>query len=230
MVFDPISAGMAGGGILSSAAGNIFGSMAAGEGIEDALKVLEEMYGKAQEEIGLSHRFAKKRYKEIEGQYEPYRMAGLDALKKLVSTLSMPAGGSPLYQWRTTQGNRAIDQAMASRGLYGSDASIRARSDLNQNLTGEETDKLYGRIQNAVQLLGHYGTAGTAGAKSGLISSRWQKGQGLSDLYTQLGQLMSGLKMEAGANKGGLYSSLGSLPMQGLGMYSILNQGGMFGG
>lgn len=223
MAFDPVSAGIIGGGVLSSAAGNIFGSMAAGGGIEDALKILEEMYGKAAEELTLSHRFAKKKYKEVEGLYEPYRVQGLDALKKFVSTLSMPVGGSPLYQWRSKQGNEAIDRAMASRGLYSSTSSIKSRSELNQALTGEETDKLYGRLENALQLLGHFGTGGVGTAKQGTIQSRWQKGQGLSDLYMQLGQLMSGLKMEEGANKGGLYSSLGSLPLQGYGLYKTLN-------
>lgn len=220
---NPTSAGIIGGGMLAGAAGNIFGAMANDSGIDEAMDLLKEYYGLALEQPNLSHRFAKKQYKQIAGLYAPYMAGGLDALKKFSSTLSMPVGGSPLYQWRSKQGNEAIDRAMATRGLYGSRSSIDARSDLNQALTGEETDKLYGRLQNAIQLLGHYGTGGVAGAKQGMIQSRWQKGQGLSDLYTQLGQLLSGLQLQKGQNKAGLYSSLGAMPLQGYGMYKTVN-------
>jgi len=215
--------GMMGGGMLAGAAGNYFGSQAAGAGIEDAIRMLEKYYGMALEQPNAAHRFAKKQYRNIESMYAPYRAGGLDALGKYMQTLSMPVGGSPLYQWRSKQGNEAIDRAMATRGMYGSRSSVDARSELNQALTGEETDKLYGRLQSGLQLLGHFGTTGATGAKEGLISSRWNKSNQLSDLYTQLGQLLSGLKMESGQNRGGLYSSLGAMPMQGYGMYKILN-------
>lgn len=217
------SAGLIGAGIGASALGNIFGSLAGGEGLSEAMDIFEDYYGKAIDEYNLSHRFAKKRYKEIEGMYEPYRAAGLDTLRKFVSTLALPASGSPLYQWRSKQGNEAIDRAMASRGLYGSTSSIKARSDLNQALTGEETDKLYGRLQNALQLLGHYGTQGVTGAKEGLLSSRWRKGESLASTYKELASELSGLTAQQGAQEGALYSSLGQLPLQGYGLYSMLN-------
>lgn len=215
--------GMVGGGILAGAAGNFFGSQAAEGGIQDAIKMLEKYYGMALDQPQLAHRIARRQYKKIEDMYAPYRAGGLDALGKFSQTLSMPVGGSPLYQWRSKQGNEAIDRAMATRGMYGSRSSIDARSELNQSLTGEETDKLYGRLQNALSLLGHFGTTGATGAKEGLISSKWNKSGQMSNLYTQLGQLLSGLQMESGQNKGGFYSSLGAMPMQGYGMYKILN-------
>lgn len=224
-MFDPISAGMIGGGLLSSAAGNIFGAGEANEGLSEAMELLEKYYGMSMDEIMASHKFGKKRYAEIEGLYSPYKRAGDEVLKKFMSTLTMPPEGSPLYQWRLKQGREDIDRSTASGGLFNSSYRDRARSDLSSRLTGEETDKLYQRLQAALQLVSQYGTQGMVGAKEGLINNRWKKGGYMADTYKELGSALSGLQAQQGANTGGLYSSLGNLPIQGIGLYETLNRG-----
>jgi hypothetical protein len=225
MPFDPMSAGLAGGSIISGAVGNIFGNKSANSGLDEAMKLLKEYYGMSIDEIMAAHKYSKKMYGQIEGLYSPYKKYGDEILKKYMSTLEMPPEGSPLYQWRLKQGREDIDRSAASGGLYNSSFRDRSRQDLSSRLTGEETDKLYQRLQSALQLVGQYGTQGMVGAKEGVMGSRWKKSGYLADTYKELGGALAGMTAQQGANTGGLYSSLGAMPGQGVGMYDILNKG-----
>jgi hypothetical protein len=219
-----LAGGLAGGSMLAGAAGNFFGNKAANDGLEEAMKLLEDYYGMSIDEITGAHRYGKKKFGEIERLYEPYRRRGDEILKKFMSTLEMPAEGSPLYQWRKKQGKEAIDTSLSSSGLFNSSYRTEANKDLSAQLTGEETDKLYQRLQSALQLVGQYGNQGIAGAKQGMIGSRWNKSSYIGDTYKQLGGLLSGLEAQKGANTGAMYSSLGAMPGQGVAMYDILNR------
>nr|BFD63160.1 hypothetical protein BdHM001_18410 [Bdellovibrio sp. HM001] len=139
------------GGFVDNATGmNIFG----GNSNDKAAAAQAEATGKANQVLNVG----------LQNQTEylnPYNQSGLTALQKLSggnildpSSLGSDAG----YQFRLQQGNTAINNAAAARGMGNSGATLKALTAYGQNLASDEYDKAYNREYNRLSQLTGYGS------------------------------------------------------------------------
>lgn len=92
------------------------------------------------------------------GDLSPFRQFGVDAGNSLTQLLF--GGGdvanmlkaSPLFNFQSKMGTQNINQQLAARGLYGSGAGLQALSQFNDQLVGEEGQRLTDRLFNLTQL------------------------------------------------------------------------------
>jgi len=191
-------------------------------------------------------------------QYKPFREAGLRGLSKyenlanqeqvgnIPSSFSYTAedfatGKDPGYEFRRSEGLRALDRVMGRRGQLGSGARYRGLMDLGQNLASAEFGAARGRAfqdystqvsreqeqyqRGYVDPMNRY--AGLAGigqsATTGLAGLRGNYASNVSNLYGQQGQAQAaGTLGQAGAWTGVIQS--------GMGLYGMSQFGGLGGG
>jgi len=105
-----------------------------------------------------------------QGYFNPYLNAGKDALTQLSG-----AGGQfnfeadPSYQFRLSEGMKALTNAAAARGMNRSGATIKALGGYNQNMASQEYGNAFNRFntnRNALFQLAGMGQ-GAAGSLSG---------------------------------------------------------------
>ena len=149
--------------------------------------------------------------------YTPWREAGMEALGRLRNFEFDP--NDPSYQWRLGEGEKGIDQFLASRGLHGSRAGLNALTDFRSRLGAEEYGSQYGRAFNLAEM-GLGATRGMSGAGAGLPGMAMAEGQNKGAFWSGLpgmagsammggyygGQLFGG----GGAGGGGLPSASGT--------------------
>ncbi len=61
----------------------------------------------------------------------------------------------PGYQWQQQQGEKAVNRALAARGMYNSRAGVNALSDFNQNLNADTYQRQVNNLYNLSNLAGH---------------------------------------------------------------------------
>lgn len=123
---------------------------------------------------------------------KPFRDMGVDAGKQLMRLLlggsEVDVGAitkeSPLFQFQSELGMRNINRELAARGLHGSGAGLETLARFNNQLVGEEADRLFGRLFN-VTSLGENAAAKTA---SGNIAT----GQSIANIEQTAGQGIAG--------------------------------------
>jgi hypothetical protein len=131
---------------------------------------------------------------QVNALYEPYRSASLDRLPDYQSMTTggqMDINASPMYQYETEQGTRAINRQMAARGLFDSTARGSALSDFLLQAGQNEAGRQYGRQLDTQQMgtdaIHAIGGAGrTAGAN--VSSTYGNLGQGLNANMQMYGQ------------------------------------------
>jgi hypothetical protein len=130
----------------------------------------------------------RRQYDQTRTDYAPWRAAGTSALTALTNTYGLNGnlgtagnvpgaqgtqgsqvgayGGfftSPGYQFRLSEGLKAIDRGAASRGQLGSGATIKAEQRYGEGLAASEYDAYTSRLAQLAGL-GQSATAGTAAA------------------------------------------------------------------
>ncbi len=92
------------------------------------------------------------------GDLSPFRDMGVRAGTSLTDLL-MGGGNvgsmlkaSPLFNFQSQMGTQAINRQLAARGLYGSGAGLQTLSQFNDQLVGEEGQRLVDRLFNMTQL------------------------------------------------------------------------------
>ena len=168
-----------GGSAALSAGGSIFGGLMgssaekkranairqAGEtGSADILKAVADANAKA----GQMNDVAR-------GDLSPFRDMGVRAGTSLTDLLL--GGGdvgsmlkaSPLFNFQSKMGTQAINQQLAARGLYGSGAGLQTLSQFNDQLVGEEGQRLVDRLFNLTGL-----GANSAGQMASMTSNMGQ--------------------------------------------------------
>lgn len=128
---------MGGSSMGSSALSNILGGYIQTRGAEKQKDAILEQLGRAQAE------------------YAPYKESGLAANRQLSGMLaSGELGGrygaddfevDPGYQFRLTEGQRALDRRMASGGNYFSGDALRASQEYGQGLASQEYQNAFNR-------------------------------------------------------------------------------------
>jgi hypothetical protein len=134
----------------------------------------------------------RRQYDQTRTDYAPWRAAGSSAVNALANTYGLngssnpgavgteqPEGAyggfftSPGYQFRMSEGLKAIDRGAAARGQLGSGATIKAEQRYGEGLAASEYDAYTSRLAQLAGL-GQSATAGTAAAganASGNISN-----------------------------------------------------------
>lgn len=82
---------------------------------------------------------------------QPYRDAGEKALESL-TTLTAAGPGGPMYQWRRSQEEDAMESRLRAGGMYRSGRMTQLMSDIGQRLTAEETNAYEARLMSIAQM------------------------------------------------------------------------------
>lgn len=155
--FDPITMSLMGGG-AANIGGTIFGGLfgssaekkraaaiqAAGEqGVRDINAAVKGGVAEGNAKLGMAR-----------GDLSPFRDIGVEAgttLADLLMGRRTPAGmlkASDLFNFQSDLGSRNINRELAARGLYGSGAGLETLARFNDQLVGEEGQRLVDRLFN----------------------------------------------------------------------------------
>lgn len=141
----------------------------------------------------------------VTGQLSPYTQAGGQALGQLSGALTsgFDFESDPGYQFRLSEGQKALERSLASRGLSQSGAALKAAQEYGQGLASQTYQDAYNRYlaqnsqlanlagmgQNAAMGLGQaLGNIPLASASANidilnaLAAQRAQRQQGLADM------------------------------------------------
>lgn len=119
-------------------------------------------------------------YEDQQKYLNPYAEAGSTALSKLAAGNIVDSNSltsDPGYQFRLNQGNTAINNAAAARGLGNSGATLKALTKYGQDYASNEYNNAYNRQYNTLTQLAGYGSnasnnlAGAAGSYGSNLSN-----------------------------------------------------------
>ncbi len=174
--------------IVSGTVGAIMGSQATTSAAETSADVQRE--ATAQQ---------KAIYEAEVERMKPFYEAGkaeLPAFQKML-TGGYDMKESPAAQWELEKGTKAMNRALASRGLSGGGVAVNRLTELNKSIAASDWNAQYSRILDALKLgTGASGSMGPAGIAFG--NQTQQGATNLANIFTQ-----------AGENKASLYSGLG---------------------
>lgn len=127
--------------------------------------------GAADTQAGAADRASQMQYQIYQQQradQEPFRQAGIGALNELQDNKFMNNWQQdPGYAFRMQEGNKALNNAAAARGLSNSGATLKALTRYGQDYSSGEYDKVYGRnMQRINGLLGLGSNANNANQQS----------------------------------------------------------------
>lgn len=134
---------------------------------------------------------------------DPYHKQGLTALETLgggQSSIMKDWQQDPGYQFQLEQGQNAINNSMAARGLGNSGAALKSLTNYSQGLASQEYDKVYNRnVGNLNTLLGAGQTA-----TNNMTSATGAYGSNLSNNYMGLGNANAAAQIAQGNNMNNL--------------------------
>lgn len=135
----------------------------------------------------------------------PFRDMGMAAGGTLMNLLT--GGGdvaastrsSPLFQFQSEMGMRNINRELSARGLFNSGAGLETLQRFNNQLVGEEADRMFSRLfnvtamgQNAAARMAT-GTTQTGNAVAGMQANAGiAQGGAIANQYNAIGQGVSG--------------------------------------
>lgn len=241
---------------IASAIGSIAGGLLQSKGSSDAAEAQTAGMGYAAD-------VRKEMFEKQMKLQRPFREAGYEALpdlramatgrydrtatdmmgpeqegvyNRLAKFTERPLEEDPYYQWRLSEGEDAINKAMAARGLQASRPAINALADQRRALTGEMTQQRYGRLgqqynmlqgtrANQYNRLSNLANIGQGAATQG-VQSAGQFGRGMSNLYGQMGQARAQNALTQGNIYGNMSANLGAMPMNMMAIQALQNQSG----
>jgi len=138
-----------GGGIASSAIGAHAAGKAADAQVTSADKSAQLQKQAADESLA----FQKQQYEENKQRQAPWLASGTAALSKLSDMPAFQAPGAdfttdPGYQFRVSEGNKAIERSAAARGAVANPATQKALDRFNQDTASTEYGNIYARRFN----------------------------------------------------------------------------------
>ena len=137
-------------------------------------------------------------YKQSREDFMPFYNVGKEAIptyqKMLNGTYDMKE--SPAAQYQLTQGTKAMNRALASRGLSGSGNAANRITELNQSVAASDWKDQYSRILDALKL--GTGASTSMGAASNTNTAVNQQGA----------QNLGNIAQNQGNNQASLYSGL----------------------
>lgn len=146
---------------------------------------------------------ARRQYDLTTADFAPYKSTGTDALGDYQKMLH---GGydmkeSPAAQYQLTQGTKALNRAMASRGLSGSGNAVNRLTELNSSIAASDWNNQYKRLLDAINI-GTSAAAKTASAGGQYVdnlnttssqtgANEWNNAKALSSIYGNVGNSLS---------------------------------------
>lgn len=138
-----------------------------------------------------------------QGYLNPQYNIGMNAMNQLASgNLVDPStlGQDQGYKFRQQQGETAINNAAAARGMGNSGATMKALANYNSDLASQEYDKAYNRQYQTLSQLAGYGN----NAANNLSSAVGSYGSNVSNNYTGLGSANAAAHIAQGNQQAGL--------------------------
>lgn len=192
----------------------------------------------------------KQMYEESVARSEPFYQAGVSGMTELQRLMglggdagsqgygSLTQGYSPemltedpSYQFRQTEGQKAIDRAMAAGGKTFSPEAVKALQGYNQNLASTEYGQAFDR-NRATQGDLYNRLAGISGTGQQQVSGLQQAGQSyagnVGQTNTSLADSMSAAQQQAQQGRSSMFGTLGSLAGMGVG-YALGDPTGKLG-
>lgn len=200
MTMMAVAAGAQGAGSIF---GGIFGSSAA-----------KQQAAAIRESAEIASRTALEMDNRARADVAPFREQGIEAGNTLMNLLtgggdvSAVTQASPLFQFQSEIGMRNINRELSARGLFGSGAGLETLQRFNNQLVGEEADRLFTRLFN-VNTLGANAAArmATNTANTGNNIAGIQANAGIA----AAGATAAGTNAIGGAVSGGFNAIAGGL-------------------
>lgn len=102
-------------------------------------------------------------YKQQRADFQPWQEIGLQSFKDLNSNNFMDNWKTdPGYEFRLKEGEKAINNGAAARGMGNSGATMKALTQYGQNLASQEYGQAYDRNYNRLSQLAGFGNQATA--------------------------------------------------------------------
>lgn len=141
----------------------------------------------------------------------PWTDTGRNALKKYWEKVQAGPGEletSPGYQFRLSEGQKAIERARSARGGLGSGAFAKDMSDYTQGTASNEYQNFLANYYQSLQPYQNIASMGQASAAQ-QAAAAMSTGQGLANSYTNAGNAQAaGYINQANALTGGLQSGI----------------------
>ena len=124
----------------------------------------------------------------------PFRQMGVDAGKTMMGLLlgrdnyQSTLKASPLFEFQSEMGSRNINRELSARGLFGSGAGLETLQRFNNQLVGEEGERIFSRLFGVTQL--------------GANAANHQ-----ANITNQTGQTVAGIQANAGVQAGQAYAN-----------------------
>ena len=152
-----------------------------------------------------------KRQFDIQVQkFEPFYQTGVNALGDYQKMLQ---GGydmqeSPAAQYQLTQGTKAMNRALASRGLSSSGHAVNRLTELNSSIAATDWNNQYNRLLDSIKI--GTGAASSAGQAGQAYTNQMQNSaNALGNIYTNQAENMNSIYQQQ-ANSGLNMAALGT--------------------
>lgn len=190
---------------FAPAVGNVVSSFMSSKSSKEAAKLAAEAVFRAVDE-------SKRQYEDQKARFMPFYETGTGALGDYQKMLH---GGydmqeSPAAQYQLTQGTKAMNRALASRGLSGSGNAVNRLTELNSSIAATDWNNQYNRLLDAIKIgTGAASSAGQAGQSyanaltnaSGNLGNIYQnQANQLNSIYSNAANGLSQISQNAGNN------------------------------
>jgi len=173
--------------------------------------------------------------------YQPGGESPVDPYFKALEELTFELDpDDPIYKWRQEEGEKAINQALAARGLHDSSYAVNRIGEFNKSLQAEEVNRQYqqnylreyGKLTDLYNMTyGKYmdlinlGSSAAAGSASQAQSAGGQ----LSQAYGMAGAAQAQNALTQGNIQANTWANLGAAPANALAIYGYGKQAGLWG-
>lgn len=161
-------------GSLLQAGGDVLGYFNSQDDMDDIERILQQQSSQAQ------------------AQFQPYAQAGRQALANMQAPSLEALQNDPGYQFRLQEGQRALENSFAARGLGQSGAALRAAQEYGQGLADQTYNDFFRRQAQM--------------ANTGFGAAR-----GLGSIYGGLGSDLAQMQLARANQRNRLFGGLGAL-------------------
>lgn len=146
---------------------------------------------------GQANQFLSSTYKDQQSYLNPYNQAGLTALSGLGAGQNSIMNGyqaSDAYKFQLSEGQNAINNSMAARGLGNSSAAAKALAKYSQGLASQDAQQYYNNEVNRLNTLAGYGS----NAANNMSNNAGNYGASVSNNLTGLGNATASANIAQG--------------------------------
>ena len=156
-------------------------------------------------------------YDQNRADLAPWRDAGGNALARLMGQWGENYTASPSYNWRMSEGLRAVDAGMSARGLRNSTARDRAAARFADGLASQDYDQWWNRgaaLAGVGQTATGQGVAAGQNFANNASANMTGTANSLAGIYGQAGNAAAAGQMGAANAWGGALQNIGDIATQ----------------